>query len=81
MQNEHANSHVGFALAQSLHTREAMLAQPLSAEQQADMQREAAESLAEQGRIEAADTMPFEIYRQTYLDVRRLGLPSKRECA
>lgn len=81
MQNEHANSHVRFALAQSLHTREAALSQPLNAEQEAAMRQEAAESLAEQARIEAADTMPFEVYRQSYLDVRRLGLPSRRDCA
>jgi glutamate--cysteine ligase len=81
MQQEHGNSHVRFALAQSLHTRETTLALPLSAEQLGTMTAEAAESLAEQARIEAADTMPFEVYRQGYLEVRRLGLPSRRDCA
>jgi glutamate--cysteine ligase len=32
----------------------------------------AAESLQEQRRIEAADTMPFEVYRQIYLSPDRL---------
>jgi glutamate--cysteine ligase len=32
----------------------------------------ALESLAEQQRIEAADTMPFEQYRQAYLSPERL---------
>jgi glutamate--cysteine ligase len=81
MQQTHGNSHVRFALAQSLHAREATLASPLSTEPLATMVAQAAESLAEQARIEAADTMPFEVYRQGYLDVRRLGLPSKRDCA
>jgi glutamate--cysteine ligase len=31
-------------------------------------------SLEAQKRIEAADTMPFEIYRQQYLSPQRLGL-------
>jgi len=35
----------------------------------------ATESLAEQARIEAADTMPFETYRQHYLAPERLRLP------
>ena len=81
MQQEHGNSHVRFALAQSLHTRETTLALPLSAEQLGTMSAEAAESLAKQARVEAADTMPFEVYRQAYLEVRRLGLPSRRDCA
>ena len=34
--------------------------------------RRAAESIAEQQRIEAADTLPFEAWRQAYLDPRTL---------
>jgi len=33
------------------------------------------QSLFEQKKIEAADTMPFEIYRQQYLSSDRLGRP------
>ena len=32
------------------------------------------ESIQEQKRIEAADTMPFEIYREQYVSPARLGL-------
>jgi glutamate--cysteine ligase len=31
--------------------------------------------LFEQKKIEAADTMPFEIYREQYLSAERLGRP------
>ena len=35
-------------------------------------------SLAEQKRIEAADTLPFEQYREQYVSPARLGLRSAR---
>ncbi len=31
-------------------------------------------SIQDQQRIEASDSLPFEIYRQQYIDPRRLGL-------
>ena len=31
-------------------------------------------SIAEQRKIEAADSVPFEIYRQRYLSPERIGL-------
>ncbi len=77
---QHAQSHARFALAQSTHIREATLAQALSAEQVQAMQVQAAESLQAQASIEASDSLPFEQYRQGYLDVRRLGLPSQKDC-
>jgi glutamate--cysteine ligase len=40
---------------------------PLSARAKARYARLAEASIAEQGRIEAADSVPFEIYRQQYL--------------
>ena len=39
----------------------------------ARLEAQARASIEEQARIEAADTMPFENYRQAYLDIRRLG--------
>lgn len=61
------NSFSRFALAQSLQHHERLLALPFSSEAQARFARMAEESLAEQRRIEAADDMPFETYRQRYL--------------
>jgi glutamate--cysteine ligase len=52
-----------------------MLALDLPTNVAAHMAELATESLAEQARIEAADTMPFEIYRQQYLAPERLRLP------
>ncbi len=80
---EHGHSHRAFALDQSRRTREATLAQGLSPARQATLDQlaiQARESLAEQARIEASDSLPFEQYRQAYLDVRRLGLPGKATC-
>ena len=56
-----------FALAQSLRHRETLLAMPLSDDAQARFERMAEDSLAEQRRIEAADQLPFELWRQRYL--------------
>jgi glutamate--cysteine ligase len=61
------NSYVGFALAQSLHHRHALLDLPMAADVQARYARIAADSIAAQRRIEAADSVPFETYRQQYL--------------
>jgi len=61
------NSFSHFALAQSLRHHETLLALPFDAQAQARFALMAEESLAEQRRIEAADDMPFETYRQRYL--------------
>ncbi|KAA0218023.1 MAG: glutamate--cysteine ligase [Lautropia sp.] len=61
------NSFSRFALAQSLRHHETLLALPFSSETQARFARMAEESLAAQRRIEAADDMPFESWRQRYL--------------
>ena len=66
-------SYVRFVRAQSEQTRNAQLATPLAPTMVEHFQELAAESLAEQRAIEAADTMPFEIYRQQYLASERLG--------
>ena len=75
MRELHAGSHDRFVRARSLRTRAHMLALDLPAHAAAHMAELAAESLAEQARIEAADTMPFEIDRQQYLAPERLRLP------
>ncbi len=78
IENEHANSFVGFVRARSEETRATLLALPFSAAQQAEFERMTAESIQEQKRIEAADTMPFEIYREQYVSPSRLGMPRSR---
>jgi glutamate--cysteine ligase len=75
MTADFGGSHDAFTRAHSLRTREHMLALDLPPAAAAKMAGLAAESLAEQARIEAADTMPFEIYRQQYLAPERLRLP------
>jgi glutamate--cysteine ligase len=64
---EHNNSYVHFVLAQSRAHRDAILKLPLSEEVASRFALQAQESIAEQRRIEAADTVPFETYRQQYL--------------
>jgi glutamate--cysteine ligase len=61
------DSYVGFALARSAAHRRTLLDLPLAAEAEARYARMAADALAAQRRIEAADRVPFETYRQEYL--------------
>jgi glutamate--cysteine ligase len=61
------DSYVGFALARSAAHRRTLLDLPLAAEVEARYARMAADALAAQRRIEAADRVPFETYRQEYL--------------
>ena len=67
MKEEFGNSHVRFVQACSEATRVQLLAMPFSAEQAARYAALAAESLASQARIEAADTLEFEAFRQRYV--------------
>jgi len=60
-------SYLGFALAQSERHRGTLQALQLPAEAAARYARMAEDSLAAQRKIEAADSVPFEIYRQRYL--------------
>ncbi len=70
-------SYTRFIRAQSAATRQTLLQAPYPADLQARFATMAEQSLAEQRRIEAADTMPFEVYRQKYLAPERL-VPAKR---
>jgi glutamate--cysteine ligase len=74
MARDHGNSYVRFVLAQSRAHRETILKLPLSAEVAEHFARVAEESLAEQRRIEAADAVPFETYRQRYLSAPNLNV-------
>lgn len=74
MAQGHDNAFVGFTRAMSAQTRESLLALPWSDGDQAHFEALSAQSVLDQQAIEAADTMPFEIYRQLYLSPDRLGL-------
>ncbi|OGB46875.1 MAG: glutamate--cysteine ligase [Burkholderiales bacterium RIFCSPLOWO2_12_FULL_65_40] len=63
----HGNNFTAFSTSQSALAREALLALPWSAQQQARFDALAQQSLAEQKAIEAADTLPFEEWRQQYM--------------
>ncbi len=56
-----------FALARSLSNRDELLVRPLDANAHARQERSVERSLVEQKRIEATETMPFEVYRRRYL--------------
>ncbi|RFO98225.1 glutamate--cysteine ligase [Rhodoferax lacus] len=72
VQDEFDGSFVAFVRAQSLKTRQAMLDLPLSDADAAHWAGLSAKSLQDQAAIEAADTMPFDIYLQEYLSPKRL---------
>ena len=72
VQEEFDGSFVAFVRAQSQKTRQAMLDLPLSDADRAHWAALSAKSLQDQADIEAADTMPFDIYLQEYLSPKRL---------
>jgi glutamate--cysteine ligase len=72
IQNDHAGSFSAFVQAQSARTHAAMLSAPMDAALQASFQRQSEQSVQEQRAIEAADTMPFEVYLKEYLSPLRL---------
>ena len=74
MARDHDNSFIAFTRAQSQQTKAKLLALPFSAAQQASFEALSEQSLQDQQEIEAADTMPFEVYRQQYISPERLGL-------
>ncbi|AVS90534.1 glutamate--cysteine ligase [Paracidovorax avenae] len=69
MAGGHGQSFLGFTLAQSRASRDTLLQQPWTGGQQARYERMAAESLAEQKAIEAADTLDFETWRKRYMAI------------
>jgi len=80
MQEHHDSSYIRFTVAQSLRHAADIKRLPLPAEVERRFAELAKESLEEQRQIEAADTMPFEIYRQQYLaPVRLNAVPIQRK--
>jgi glutamate--cysteine ligase len=73
----HDDSFVRFVCAQSARTREILLTMPFPDEQRAAFERTSRESLDEQKRIEAGDTVPFETYRAQYVSPDRLGFKTR----
>ncbi len=74
MVEEFDGSYTAFTRAQSVQTKGRLLALDFPPDLQARFTAMAEASVAEQRRIEAADTMPFEAYRQAYLSIDRLGV-------
>ena len=72
--DQHDNSYARFALAQSVRARDAIAALPYPPDLSARFVELADASRAKQSEIEANDSLPFEIYRQRYLDPERLGV-------
>ena len=73
MAERHDNSFVGFVRERSVETQAVLLGQAWSGEQQTRFAAMANQSLQDQAQIEAADTLPFEIFRQEYVSPKRLG--------
>ncbi|MFZ5550844.1 MAG: glutamate--cysteine ligase [Pseudomonadota bacterium] len=74
LRREHGGELVPFVDGRSALAREQLLARPLpDADAPARWAAEAAESLAEQARIEAAETQSFEAFLADYLSPARLG--------
>ena len=65
----------------ALGARDALLALPWSDAQQARYLAMAQASLAEQKAIEAADTLPFEAWRQRYVALDALDAPGDAHAA
>jgi glutamate--cysteine ligase len=74
LRREHGGELVPFVDGRSALAREQLLARPLpDADTPARWARQAAASLAEQARIEAAETLSFEAFLADYLSPARLG--------
>jgi glutamate--cysteine ligase len=72
MEARYGGSYVQFIRVQSASSRRHLLTLPWNDAQAARYAAMAAESVAAQQRIEAADSLPFEQYRQAYLSPDRL---------
>jgi len=69
------NSFIKFARAQSAQTHAAMQRLPWPAAQHKRFAALTEQSIREQKKIEAADTLPFELFRQQYVSADRLRMP------
>ena len=78
VERDHGRSFPEFVLAQSRRHRDGLCHAPLSAAARKRYEVLAAESLAEQRRMEAADDLPFDAYRRRYLGQDLLSGPHFR---
>jgi glutamate--cysteine ligase len=65
-------AYTAFVRQRSVQAQDELLALPWSLEQQGLFAAEAQASLDRQRAIEAADTVPFETFRQDYVSAKRL---------
>jgi glutamate--cysteine ligase len=72
VQEEFDGSFVAFVRAQSLKTKHAMQDMPMAQADADAWAAQSAQSLQDQAALEAADSMPFDIYLQEYLSPKRL---------
>nr|WP_145545182.1 glutamate--cysteine ligase [Variovorax boronicumulans] len=75
---EHGSSFTRFTLQHALQTRAQLLALPFPQALRERFVAASHASIEAQKRIEASDTMPFDVYREEYLRPERLGLGLKR---
>ena len=74
----HDSSFVQFVRSQSEKTKACFQALPFSSEQQAHFEQLSQQSLADQKKIEASDSMLFELYREQYVSADRLNVGEKK---
>ncbi|MDB5891684.1 MAG: glutamate-cysteine ligase [Polaromonas sp.] len=74
MAQDHDHSFVRFVRAQSEQTRSFIESLPFADDVRGQFAALTAQSLVEQKQIEAADTLPFELYRQQYVAADRLNV-------
>ena len=74
MSRDHANSFSSFSLVQSEQAKAKLLKLPYSGALHTRMEAVVRQSVEDQKAVEAADSVPFEQYRQQYISADRLGL-------
>ena len=74
MAQDHDNSFVQFVRAQSEKTKAALQELPFSSAQQVQYAALSQQSMLDQKKIESADSMPFEAYREQYVSSERLAV-------
>jgi len=72
MVDRYGSSHARFVIDHSRRYRDALRSKPIPADVDAQMTRTAQSSIEEQRSVEAAETVPFETYRQRYLSPESL---------
>ena len=74
MARDHQNGFASFSLSQSEQAKARLLKLPYGGSMHARMEAIVRQSVQDQAAVEAADSLPFEQYRQQYVSAARLGL-------